>query len=78
MNRDELMEQLNANLGCNYNWKRLCKLDLDRLVEETNKVRQLYSLARFCHSGKQGNLFRIETEKDLRVLELKEVLQIET
>lgn len=38
-NRAELMVMLNYNLGINYNWSRLNKLDLVRLVEATEKFK---------------------------------------
>lgn len=37
MNRPELMEKLNSQLGTDFNWSRLCHLDLRRLVTSINE-----------------------------------------
>jgi len=35
--KKELMQELNKLLGTNYNWSRLNKLDLERLVDAIEK-----------------------------------------
>jgi hypothetical protein len=37
MSRTQLMAKLNQLLGTNYNWSRLNKLDLERLVTALNQ-----------------------------------------
>ena len=45
--RKQLMQELNHLLGTDYNWSRLNKLDLERLVEGIeNKVRRVKENAR--------------------------------
>lgn len=39
--RPKLMKELNSLLGTDYNWKRLCFLDLKRLVDAIKKLKKL-------------------------------------